>query len=357
MKKLILYAVLIIVSALTACDDMFNDAFSDVAPKTKYYGYVTTTSSLYSYEVLEDGSFQQIGAPVTGLNASQRIAVHPSGDYIYVAATGSILCYKTEDDGALTALAPLVNGAVAYQNLVVHPSGKYLYAISSASSVNCVYIYNINPDGSLVYNSITTDVSGISQGIAINPSGTRVFVAKDISNQIRSYGVGNTGILNDMKTITSTDVPGNLVVHSSGNYLYCASGNSALSMNILSDGSLTQINNLIATSTSDIALHPSNKYIYTTYNDISFYNFGVLNTGGLIGVSPGITISGSQHNYIGIHPNGKYVYIADKSTNSSLISYTADAAGSLSFNTMTAKTSLPPIDIKIVSKTVYGANN
>ncbi len=359
MKRFILCAVIIILSAFTACEnDMFNDAFSDNKSSVKYYGYVTTTSSLYSYEVLEDGSFQQIGAPVTGLTLPRRIAVHPSGDNIYVAVKNSILCYKVGDNGALTPLTPLIN-TIDNENMAVHPSGKYLYAINTADSL---YTYNITQDGSLVYNSKTIDTGTniFNRGIAVSPSGSWVYGSKAIdgSQYICYYEVENNGKLNYINRLVAANVVQNVIIHPSGNYLYCATSSSLMSMNILQDGSLTIINDLSGAGSSDIILHPLNKYLYGTNQGASytFSNFGIMNNGALLKISVNSDISSSTKNCIAVHPNGKYVYFADRSTNSSLISFTADSAGSLAYNTMTAKTAELPFDIKIVSKTVFGNN-
>ncbi len=358
MKRFILYAVLIILSALTACDDMFNDAFSDNKSSVKYYGYVTTTNSLYSYEVLEDGSFKQIGAPVTGLILPQRIAVHPSGDYIYVAVKNSILCYRVGDNGVLTPLSPLIN-TIENQNMAVHPSGKYLYAINKDDAF---YTYNINQDGSLIYNSKTVDTGAAvyNRGITINPSGTTVFGSKSMDGlqYICYYEVENTGKLKYINKLVLPNPVWNVIVHPSGNYLYCGTSSTIVSMNILPDGSLTLINTLsFGTCSIDIILHPSNKYLYGTSNVTSFSNFGILNNGDLMSISQNLTVPDSDQNFMAIHPNGKYVYITDRDVaHSLLICYTADAAGSLAYNTMTAKTAELPIDIKIVSKTVFGEN-
>ena len=364
MKRLLFCAVLIILSVFTSCDDMYNDAFSDNKSSVKYYGYVTTTNSLYSYAILEDGSFQQIGSPVTGLTLPRRISVHPSGDYIYVAVRNSILCYKVGDDGALTPLTPLIN-TIENENMAVHPSGKYLYAINTTNSF-CTY--NINQDGSLVYNSTTVDAGTniFNRGIAISPSGIIVFASKAITvatvscQRIYSYVVGNNGMLTEVSFLDTANVVKNIIVHHSGNYLYCITSSTMMSMNIHQDGSLTLINDLpiAGTGTCDIILHPSNKYLYGTNSaaPLTFSNFGIMNNGALLQISQNSDIPASSKNFISVHPNGKYVYFADRSTNSSLICFTADSAGSLAYNMMTAKTAELPIDIKIVSKRVFGEN-
>ncbi|PKL15823.1 MAG: hypothetical protein CVV49_19465 [Spirochaetae bacterium HGW-Spirochaetae-5] len=352
MKRLLFCAVLIILSALTSCDDMYSDAFSDATPKVKYYGYVTTTNSLYSYEVIEDGSLQQIGSPVTGLTTPRRIAVHPSGDYIYVAAGGSILCYKTGDDGALTPLAPLVNAPISYENIAVHPSGKFLYAVSLTS--RDIYAYGINPEGTLTLISATTaHVTSNCKGLAIELSGRRVFISLPNSDSIVSYLVAENGDLTNVKISSVGSAPGNLVIHPSGKSIYCAGG-GFWGRGILADGSLTATVGSGSPAT-DILIHPANKYLYTTNSASGFFrNYNVSVTGSLVSIGDSLTVGSSALGSIVAHPSGKYVYFADvASLNYRLVSYTSDAVGSLSFNTVTTLFTEAPVDIKICAKTIY----
>jgi 6-phosphogluconolactonase (cycloisomerase 2 family) len=352
MKRLILYAAGIILSAFTACGDLYNDAFSDVNSKVKYFSYVTTTSSLYSYEVLEDGSFRQLGSPVTGLTNPRRIAVHPSGDYLYVAAGGSILCYKTGDDGALNPLAPLVNDSISYENIAVHPSGKYLYSVS-LTSID-IYAYGINPDGTLTLISTTTaHPTSNCYGLAIEPSGRRVFITLNASDAVNSYLVAENGDLTNVRISSVGSNPGNLVIHPSGKSLYCGGG-AFWGRSILADGSLTAMVGSGSPATN-ILIHPANKYLYTTSSTTNFKNYNVSEIGSLVSIGDSLTVFQSGLSSIAAHPSGKYVYFADVNTfNYRLISYTSDAAGSLSFNTVTTLYTEAPVDIKICVKNVFG---
>jgi 6-phosphogluconolactonase (cycloisomerase 2 family) len=366
MKRLILCAAVIILSALTSCDDLYNDAFSDSKSSVKYYGYVTTTSSLYSYEVIEDGSFSQIGTPFTGLSSAQRIAAHPSGDYIYVASNGSILCFKTEDNGSLTPLAPLVS-SVNYYTMVVHPSGKYLYAIAVSASVDPkVYIYNINSDGTLSFLNTAQrpGANGANNAIVIDSSGSRLFLSGAVVGGSTTYYIWTFTIGTDGNIIPTsasayedfgTSII-NMTIHPSKDYLYAILlSNSLHALKINSNGSFTAINSdtLIL---NDIKISASGKNIFTTLPGSVSRSYGVLNTGAFYKISDNTNLPGAAQKFIEVHPNGKYVYNTDTSaTYKSLICYAADPGGSLSVRTLTAECSpLNPIDVKIISKTVFG---
>ncbi len=361
MKRFIFCAVLIILSAFTACEnDMFNDAFNDNKSKVKYYGYVIAGTSLYSNEVLEDGSFKQIGAPVTGLTSPQRISVHPSGDFIYVAASGSILCYKTGDDGALTPLAPLVNGIVNY-DMVIHPSGKYLYAISRvAPNIN---IYSINPDGTLINLGTILIPGTTSCAIAINLSGSKFFLSytNGTSSYLESYTISDNGNLTYVTSISYGDSSRviSMAVHQSMEYLYAVfNGTDVKEFNINSNGSLTQITLINLLWANDVKVSTTAKNIYITPYpaSVASLSYGILNTGTLYKISDNNTLPAAAQNYIEVHPNGKYVYTTESSgTYKSLICYTAELNGSLTYKSLTADCSPSnPLHVKICGKTVYG---
>jgi 6-phosphogluconolactonase (cycloisomerase 2 family) len=356
---------------------MYNDSFNKTKTFLKYYGYVTTTdNSIYSYEVLDDGSFKQIGQPVTGLNAPKRLVVHPSGDYIYAGSTGSILCFKTEQNGTLTQLEPFVNPTVSFHTLVVHPSGKYLYAISHEDAN--VYVFNINRDGTLAAG-INIEREGISNGIAINSTGTMVFVSTSYADYpyIYSYQISDTGSLTNSKTYddysnNNSTYFNNLAIHPTGKYLYIIYKetsplkSSIFILDIQNDGSLTNLlvpnseadgilADLQEVNAPDIFINPVSKNLYVTIKTKPGVVFGVLNDGNIFKISENVQIPGTIPTFIEVHPDGKNVYIVDSGAQKSLIRYTAESGGTLFFNNFTAElTSGNPVDVKICTKTVFG---
>ena len=388
MKRLILCAVLIIIPALTSCDDMFNEAFSDATPKVKYFWYVTTaTNKLYSYRVLESGIFEAVGTPATIVSTianPARITIHPSNDFIYVPTNGSILCYKVNEDGSLTSVGLISNG-ITNSLLAMHPSGKFLFSISSATGASThILLYNINGDGSLSYNNEyipaiidnnapIEPLSGKTCAIKLSNDGKKLYVTATYTetnpgsttlDHLISYSVSADGQLTSEK-ITSfnnsaLEFGDSIYIHPNGEFLYASAGPTyILKLRLNTDGTATALFLANSVYSKDIFINQTGTFLYSseaTGQGIAM--FGIYSDGSLYSIGHTPVMTGTQPSFIAEHPDGHYLYQAD-TNNKYIVVYNMNPGGNLTYNGIACtfnNTNEYSIDVKICAKTIYGAN-
>ncbi len=362
MKRFVLSAVLIILSCLTACDDMFTDLNNDSKSNVKYFTYVTTSdNSLYSYKNLDDGSLVQIGSKISipAMVSRRVIAVHPSGDYIYLSSATSIKCYGVNNDGSL---APVSTTATSSYNLVVHPSGRYLYSVNSGTGIAC---YSINPDGSLLFieSVIPLDITGAPYGITIDPMGSKLIITTETSGYIHLLNIDGAGKLTDINRTTVTYSGRNIAFDPTGKFIYAVStgGVMGFKLNVSGDLNTTTIENTGETTVSNIAVHPSGKYLYYNFNlsgELNVRIYQITSIGELISLGTTETLTSLGTEEIAAHPDGKYLYVGYFSGLNALSYYQITAGGNLIFQGFTpffdGGTAVTSTAISICAKTVFG---
>ena len=173
----------------------------------------------------------------------------------------------------------------------------------------------------------STDASDVPQGF--------VYVVNQSGATVSQLTIGSNGAL---AALTPPSVPcelrpNSLAVDPSGKYLYVVNERGATSASygsisqytIGADGSLApMIPATIAQDygPSDIAVHPSGKYVYaitfyypsggTQLRSVAQYTIGA--DGTLAPMSPGaVAITGSNPQFIAIHPSGNFLYVSDGS--------------------------------------------
>ena len=187
------------------------------------------------------------------------------------------------------------------------------------------------------------DASGVPEGFA--------YAVNQGGGTVSQLSIGSNGAL---AALTPPSVPcemraNSLAVDPSGQYLYvvnergatAASYGSISQYTIGADGALAPMTPAtIATDygPSDIAVHPSGKYAYaityyyplggTKLRSMAQYTIGA--NGTLTPMSPGaVAVTGSNPQFIAIHPSGKFLYVSDGS--GVVDQYTVDpATGALS---------------------------
>jgi 6-phosphogluconolactonase (cycloisomerase 2 family) len=370
---------------------MFNDAFSDATPKVKYFGYVTTsTNRLYSYRVLESGIFEAVGTPATivsNIANPARITIHPSNDFIYLPTNGSILCYKINNDGSLSSVG-IINNGIANSLLTIHPSGKFLYSISSATGNSThILLYNINEYGTLIYvdefipNIVDSfippldpiePISGKTCAIRLSNDGKKLYITAIYSetypsntfDYLISYSVSADGQLTSEK-ITSfnnsaLEFGDSIYIHPNGEFLYASAGPTyILKLRLNTDGTATGLFLANSVYSKDIFINQTGTFLYSseaTGQGIAM--FGIYSDGSLYSIGHTPVMTGTQPSFIAEHPDGHYLYQADTS-NKYIVVYNMNPGGNLTYNGIacTFNNALEySIDVKIVGKTVYGAN-
>ena len=365
MKKFILYAVLIILSTFTSCDDMYTDLNKNSKSTVKYFTYVTTSdNSLYAYQNLEDGSLVQIGSKISipAMVSRRVIAVHPSGDYIYLSSAASIKCYGVNNDGTLSPVSTTANSSY---NLVVHPSGRYLYSVNSGTGIAC---YSINPDGSLLFieSVIPLDITGAPYGITIDPLGSKLLITTESNGYIHLLNIAGDGKLTDINRSTDLYSWKNIVFDPTGKFIYAVNTTRVMGFNFNVSGDLntTPIKEIIDTTVSNIAAHPSGKYLYYNFNlsgELNVKIYQITNMGTLISLGTTETLASLGTEEIAAHPDGKYLYVGYFSGLNALSYYQITPGGNLIFQGFTpffdGAASITSTAIGICAKTVFGDND
>jgi 6-phosphogluconolactonase (cycloisomerase 2 family) len=88
---------------------------------------------------------------------AQSLAATPDGHFVYAAGTGGLSAFAVNQQAkTLTAVTLNLGVSLEYATGVwVDPSGKFLYAAVSNGSVNAMYLFTVNADGTLTLTSST----------------------------------------------------------------------------------------------------------------------------------------------------------------------------------------------------------
>jgi len=259
-----------------------------IHPSGKYL-YVANPGQLENdislFDIASNGSLTEITprTPV-GSSASQPayLAMDPAGGYLYVANIGSNNISVFSIDSSSGALTQVPNSPFGVGlppvNLKVTPSGDYLYVTASGGQVG--------DDGSIVAFSasagVLTNLGTVSSaglnpnGLAVEPSGSNVFVANTGSGTIAIFAIGATGTPPGSLSISGNPIattpniaPVSLIFDPAGAYLYVADQGSSNVAVYLID-STTGLPTLATTgpfvtqggSPSVLAVDPSGDYLY-----------------------------------------------------------------------------------------------
>ncbi len=219
------------------------------------------------------------------------MAVNKDQTRLYVALKGSdsIVTYNIDPEGKLTQLSESKIGAAA-SFLSVHPSGKFL--LSSYYQAGKVAVHRIEKDGTLSAEPtqfIATDER--AHCITSTPDGSAVFVPHTRPNAIHQFlfdPITGTLTPNEHSALLTGENTGprHLWFHSSGKFAYSSDeqGSSITAYRYIPDinvlGKIQTLTTLPPEgfegrkSTSDIEVHPSQKFVYIAnrgYNAIASF--------------------------------------------------------------------------------------
>ncbi len=196
-----------------------------------------------------NGALTAIGSPVSlGQLTPLNMGLTPSGNFLYVSvaggqpgsANGSIEGFSV-NAGVLQSLSPPLTSSfgVNPSGLAIDPSGSYLYVANTQS--NAITIFAISPPnmppGALaqVQGSPLADIYNDPFSMILDPKGQYLYVANQGSNNVAVYSISpTTGLPNALTTSTSAFAfttigsPSFLVEDPNGNYLFVGNqGNGA----------------------------------------------------------------------------------------------------------------------------------
>ena len=146
-------------------------------------------------------------------------------------------------------------------------------AVPFLSARSYAYIENIAGQVQVLdtsNNTVIATISGIGNynaGIAVNPAGTRVYVADDASGASDGVGVINaiTNAVIAQHVGTSATNPVGIVVNPSGTYAYVALASG--SVRVMDLGTNTFVATIPTNGVNAAAITPGGDYVYVTSSD------------------------------------------------------------------------------------------
>jgi 6-phosphogluconolactonase len=197
-----------------------------------------------------------------GSNATQPalLVMDPTGNYLYVMNTGSDNISVFSIDSSSGALTEVINPLtqLPYPNsleltplyMQLTPSGDFLYVSVSGgqggtSSIGSIEGFSVNAGVLTSLSPALISAEGVNpNGLAIDPSGSYLYVANTESNSISIFAIGapNTapGSLTEVQDSPLADIyndPFSLLLDSKGQYLYVANqGSNNVAVYSISNG-------------------------------------------------------------------------------------------------------------------------
>lgn len=330
MKRIVKLIIILGTFLMFSCMDMYNE----IAEEMEGYNYFLTVAGNESnapiriYSVDSSGNITNktwTSTTPTDNRRAYSFATSPDGNYLYVAyqTINKLYVYHVNNDGSLTEI-DTDNSASTPNTVKVHPSGKYVYYTNYASDT--VAMYKVTDDGKLDIIGTTGTISTGAgpKGLATDPSGSYLYVANNTAKTITRYKINNDGSLTpltDTVDLSSyTNSPDKIVIHPEGKYLYVsitkeldAGFNSIIIPFLISDsGLLTKLtSSSIQASLGGLAIHPLGTYVYSGACVNSNIGYRIIANP----IKTDYTLdnysligAGSDPQCIIVHPNGYYLY-------------------------------------------------
>lgn len=280
-------------------------------------GKVTT----YSQDSLT-GALTKVAFVNAGLNPTQ-IAFDKTGQFVYVINSGDKNIYQYSVNKITGVLSQVGKSIASGKNpkqiaFVLTPENKQ-YAYVTNYDDATISAYSVDDKSGNLKNIGTFKTNRYPYALTADPSGTYLYVTTwDTQiNRLKNYTINpNNGQLKDITVGLGTYVgyiPFQIKFSPSGKFVYVV--NRIDNYNLVSfrfnfiDGSLTQINSVINTTTP-IAITFNQDYAYVVLEDIdkiSIYNSN--GETGKLNLVSGVSSNGRWPNAIAFDPAGKYAYI------------------------------------------------
>lgn len=160
-------------------------------------------------------------------------------------------------------------------------------------------------------------VGSFPQWVAVNPAGTRVYVANNGGN---SLSVIDTASNTVVATVTGLNSPDGVVVSPDGARVYVAnSGNGTVSVIDTTTNTIVGIPIFVGIGASGIAVTPAGAFLYVTQrNNPLSRNVTVISTATNTVVGSPIVVGGDP-NGVAVNPAGTRVYVAGGGSGVSVI--------------------------------------
>ncbi len=281
-----------------------------------------------------NGRLRPRGYVVSG-DEPRAVAVHPSGKFFYTinGLSNNVSAYTLSSTGLATAVTGspfLLTSATGPTAVAVSPDGQFLFVSNDGGIPNNISVFSINQtSGVLTEISGSPFTLGSASGptaIAVHPSGNLLFVTNNTNNPslqgtLSVFIVQSTGFLNPVGfPLPLLRDPQALALNATGTVVYVANkGDNKISTFSVDQntGVLVPIGTpfLTGTAPSSLAVGPGGQFLY------------VANSGGTTNISwipidpvSGALISGSSNvavaspEFIRIDPAGRLLYATDSTS-------------------------------------------
>ena len=200
-----------------------------------------------------------------------------------------------------TVALPCIVEAIA-----LNPSGTRLY-VANGYPANAVSVI----DTATLKVVANVGVGVMPMGVAVNPAGTRVYVANVDSNTV---SVIDTASNNDVATIPIWRTPRHFAVHPSGAWVY-VSGQTSNSVSVID----TSTNTVVATvavgeAPYGIAVNAAGTRVYVVNSSSNANSVSVIDTATNTVMATVVVGLGPEG--VGVNPSGTRVYVANRVSNS-----------------------------------------
>ncbi len=330
------------------------------------------TVSIYAVNATT-GQLRHNGYAATGA-LPRSVAVDPSGKFVYVAnsaGNGGVSAYVIETTtGGLTPIDADDNVAdiqpfpagIAPWSVTLHPTGRFAYVANISSASVSAYTLD-GTTGALTPIDADGGLAGIQNfptgsqphSVVVDPSGEFAYVANFAAASVSAYTIHvTTGVLTPIdadggmggiQNFPTGGQPTSVTVHPSAKYAYVVSqalaSISAYTIHATTFA-LTEIdqNGAIAGTTvptgsgpRSVTVDPTGKFAYVANagaGSVSAYTVGAA-TGALTPIDADSGLAGIQNfpagsgpEVVTVDPSGKFVYVANRSSND-IWAYSIDA--------------------------------
>jgi 6-phosphogluconolactonase (cycloisomerase 2 family) len=294
-----------------------------------FSGFITTL------RLASDGTLSTEGQRTMGVGRPLSMTGSPDGRFLYVPSTrGPILTFAVDaTTGALSQLGEGVAAEEATQEVAVDPTGRFLYAANFTG--RSVSMFSFAAEGLLVSEgSVTT--GGTATALVIDPDLRFVFVANRDTRGLSSFMVDqSSGQLTPLEVSvpTGTGRPNDLVETRDGRFLFVQllADASIVGYEIGSSGTLTAIDPPTALpGVARLALHPTLNVLYATSGgtEPNVSSFSIEGDGRLSALGSALPIGDGAGRML-IDPSGRFAFVLNTLSND-ISTYTIESSGELS---------------------------
>jgi 6-phosphogluconolactonase (cycloisomerase 2 family) len=252
-----------------------------IHPSNKFmYAVNSFENDVSLYTLSDSGALTEMGTRQPTGTSPQLAVMDSAGQFLYVINSGSDNISSFSIDASSGTLTPVVGspfpiGAQAI-NMRVSPSGNFLYVsvgVGIGGSGGSIEIWNLS-SGALSQNIDVVQAGTTPSGMAIDSSGSQLYVSNFGDNSISIYPINANGDLGTPNTIGAglgvLSSPVALLIDNSGKFLYVAneSSSTVVAYSIASDGSLALLPSSYSiganSQPSSLATDASGNYLFVT---------------------------------------------------------------------------------------------